>query len=143
METNASGKAWEQASAQVFDGWKQSCESSLQALIELQKALAEAKSPLDLCMLQGKWMAENMQKSFGYWMNLFQAATESNQRMLESMTGQALGGEPASKNALVGMIEGAYAEWLRSSRRIMEQSGTAFCALPQRSGEKPAQKKNA
>ena len=55
--------------------------------VATQQALAAAKNPADLLRIQAEWLAANQRKSMEYWRHLYEAAAETNARVVSCLGG--------------------------------------------------------
>jgi phasin family protein len=53
--------------------------------VATQKSLASATSPADLLRIQTEWLAANQKKSMEYWRHLYEAAAETNARLMNCL----------------------------------------------------------
>jgi len=53
--------------------------------VATQQALAAAKHPADLLRIQAEWLAANQRKSMEYWRHLYEAAAETNARVMRCL----------------------------------------------------------
>ena len=53
--------------------------------VATQQSLAAAASPADLLRIQTEWLAANQKKSMEYWRHLYEAAAETNARVMRCL----------------------------------------------------------
>jgi phasin family protein len=53
--------------------------------VATQKSLASAASPAELLRIQSEWLAANQRKSMEYWRHLYEAAAETNARLMNCL----------------------------------------------------------
>jgi phasin family protein len=53
--------------------------------VATQKSLASAAGPADLLRIQTEWLAANQRKSMEYWRQLYEAAAETNARVMRCL----------------------------------------------------------
>ena len=53
--------------------------------VATQQSLAAAASPADLLRIQTEWLAANQRKSMEYWRHLYEAAAETNARVMRCL----------------------------------------------------------
>lgn len=53
--------------------------------VATQKSLASAASPTELLRIQTEWLAANQRKSVEYWKALYEAAAETNARLVQCL----------------------------------------------------------
>ena len=110
--------------------------------VAAQKCIAAAGDPTEMWRHYGEWMLANGQKSVAYWQAIAQTLMETNAAVLKSVAegAQALpgasgaGDADATKQALAGLIDNAYKQWLDATRGFYSASASLpFAALqPQR-----------
>ncbi|MDH4094745.1 MAG: phasin family protein [Betaproteobacteria bacterium] len=61
--------------------------------VATQQSLASAASPADLLRIQTEWLAANQKKSMEYWRHLYEAAAETNARVMRCLGGAAPKGD--------------------------------------------------
>lgn len=91
-----------------------------------RQSAAQAAGPLEIVRVQAQWTQHNMQHAAAYWRALFETALETNASLLKCLAEQpaftALAGKPldveASQSSLLGMVDGAYKQWLEATRRL-------------------------
>jgi len=98
-----------------------------------RQSAAGAAGPAELAKIGSQWMQHNAEHAAAYWRALFEAALETNASLLKCLgeAGAALGAAAApgaagvapldveaSKNALLGAVDGAYKQWLEATRRL-------------------------
>jgi len=55
--------------------------------VATQQSLASASSPQDLLRIQTECLAANQRQSVEYWRHLYEAAAETNQRVMSCLGG--------------------------------------------------------
>ncbi len=53
--------------------------------VATQRSLASAAGPADLLRIQTEWLAANQRKSMEYWRHLYEAAAETNARVMSCL----------------------------------------------------------
>ena len=53
--------------------------------VATQRSLASAAGPADLLRIQTEWLAANQRKSMEYWRHLYEAAAETNARVMRCL----------------------------------------------------------
>ena len=53
--------------------------------VATQQSLAAAAGPADLLRIQTEWLAANQRKSMEYWRHLYEAAAETNARVMRCL----------------------------------------------------------
>jgi len=53
--------------------------------VATQRSLAAAAGPADLLRIQTEWLAANQRKSMEYWRHLYEAAAETNARVVRCL----------------------------------------------------------
>jgi len=92
-----------------------------------RQSIAAAAGPAELAQAGTQWLQHNGEHAAAYWRALFQVALETNASLMKCVSplatpGLPAGGAPldvdASKNALLGMVDNAYKQWLETTRRL-------------------------
>jgi phasin family protein len=91
-----------------------------------RKAMAAATDAAQLFRLQAEWARANVAKSAAYWHSLYQIVAETGTELAKCLYSQAavmqegLKAEEldASKQALFGLLDNAYKQWLDATRQF-------------------------
>ena len=94
-----------------------------------RKAIAAATDPSQLLRLQTEWARANVEKALAYWRSNYQTVMETNAELVKCLYSAAAvaGAGPdafkgadfdASRQALLGMVDGAYKQWLESVQQL-------------------------
>jgi hypothetical protein len=114
-------KEWENATSQLLQTWKQQLDNGIRLIdaavqgtlemrssqlaaamethardLDAEKTLSGAKSASDLLAVQLNWMTGNLERSMGYWTQMFQAAADANAKLVECLRGQAQASDESS-----------------------------------------------
>lgn len=150
------------SAVKVRDAQMPAASEVLARAAELQKALIEARSPLELWTIQCNWMMDSATRAIALWKGMFDAATEASATFCSClreegeaaagagarMLGQASVGMPGSlatqdlvKTALVS-FDAAYGQMLKGSQQAMAAAAEAFGGRPaQTAASKPPAKR--
>ena len=94
-------------------------EAATEAHADLEatrKAIAAATDAAQLLKLQTEWATANAQKSFAYWRCLLEAVVET-----DTEVAKCVGTPVAAPQGLnLGMIDGAYKQWLEGMQRFYQ-----------------------
>jgi phasin family protein len=105
-------------------------EAAAEAHADLEatrKALAAATGMPQLLKLQTKWAQANASKCLAYWRSVCEAAMQTDAALVKCACGQAAVPLPesfksadleASREALLGMVDSAYKQWLDAAQRF-------------------------
>ena len=107
-------------------------EAAAQAHADVEatrKALTAATDLSQLVKLQTQWLQANAERCFAYWRSVGQTVMETDAALVKCACGGA--GVPlpesfkaadldASKQALLGMVDGAYKQWLDAAQRFYQ-----------------------
>ena len=92
-----------------------------------RKALAAATDIPQLMKLQAQWAQANAEKCVAYWRSVYQAVMETDAALVKCAWGEAALPLPesfkaadleASRQALLGVVDGAYKQWLDAAQRF-------------------------
>ena len=94
--------------------------------VATRQSIAKTADPIELARIQSQWAIHNIEHAGAYWRALFTVVLETNSSLLKCACAQApmgaLPGRPldvdASKNALLGLVDGAYRQWIEATRRL-------------------------
>jgi hypothetical protein len=97
------------------------------SFLAMQRALQDARDPVELMQIQAEWMRANMGRAVAYWRSIFQSAMPGNfqsamQPMAEPPQAPAGPEIDSSSRALAAMMENAYKQWLDASRQFYKGS---------------------
>jgi phasin family protein len=92
-----------------------------------RRAIAAATDVGELARLQTEWARSNAERSFAYWRAVSQAVMETDAALVRCACAEAAiplpeaykaGDLEASKQALLGMVDSAYKQWLDAAQRF-------------------------
>jgi hypothetical protein len=92
-----------------------------------RQSITAAAGPIELAQAGTQWLQHNGEHAAAYWRALFQVALETNASLMKCVSPLSVPGLPASgapldvdasKNALLGMVDNAYKQWLENTRRL-------------------------
>jgi phasin family protein len=92
-----------------------------------RKALAAATDASQVMKLYAEWARANAEKSLAYWRSLLQAGTQTDAAVAKCVGSGTPVALPevfktadldASKQAMLGLIDGAYRQWLDAAQRM-------------------------
>lgn len=91
-----------------------------------RKAIAAATDASQLLTLQTEWARANVDRSLAYWRSMYQTVMETDAALMKCVYSGAVAVPEAlktadldaSKQALLGMIDGAYQQWLDAARQF-------------------------
>ncbi len=103
------------------------------AAVATQKCIAGATQPADLWKLYSEWLLASAQKSAAYWQEIGRAVNETNTAVLKCIgegaqalpAAAAIGDGDAAKQALAGVIDNAYKQWVDATREFYRFSSAA------------------
>ena len=115
-----------------LQAWKRQLEAAAQAHADLEatrKALAAASNMPQLLKLQAEWAQANASKCLAYWRSVCEAAMQTDAALVKCACREAAVPLPesfkstdleASREALLGMVDGAYKQWLDAAQRFYQ-----------------------
>jgi hypothetical protein len=97
------------------------------SFLAMQRALQNARDPVELMRIQAEWMRANMERAMVYWRSIFQSAMPGHFQSATHTAAQppqapAAPGLDASSRALAAMMENAYKQWLDASQQFYKGS---------------------
>lgn len=142
-----------ESAAKMRDAQFPNATDALARIAELQKAMIDARTPLELWAVQCNWLLENTERSMALCKGLYDAATEAGAKCFECVRDemQSAGGRLAQeadqpsvgassgniatqdlvKSALV-TFDAAYGQALKSSEQMMALAAEALSAASKR-----------
>jgi hypothetical protein len=117
--------------------------------VATQKSIASAGDPADMWRQYGQWMVANTQKSIVYWQAIAKVLAETNAEVLKCLgegaqaAGAVTGGEDAAKQALSGLLDSAYKQWVDATREFYNASAALPFAVRPPAAQPPAARPSA
>lgn len=123
-------KRWEEAMTRCCDNWRECFQRAMQL------ADAPPTPPLEICLLQANWLAANVERSFDFWLQLFEAAGDPGERVFKCLFAQmqvthgdfarlreqiaqaAASGDAQRQERIASLLNAAYADWLKAGRKM-------------------------
>lgn len=96
-----------------------------------RQAVAAATDATQLIKLQSEWLQSNARKSLAYWRSAYEALVETDAALVQRAYAETAlpvpeafkaGNLEASKQALLGIVDGAYRQWLDAAQRFYRSS---------------------
>lgn len=100
-----------------------------------RKAIASSADPARLFELQAQWMRSNAEKSAAYWRELYAIMAGTHGEVLGRLCAPlppAARPADASKDALLGVIDNAYRQWLDATQQFYKLPAIPETAKPER-----------